>query len=277
MNLKILFISFLLLLNLSGVFALQVQPTEQHSATTLQQSQDLLGQINWSLIVFWASITTFACIILGLIFWIMWKIYKKITEERRTKDNTEYRKYLSDIKMCKINSDKKYFYRQWWSFWLFTKRAPIYARTSTGDKYIGNYMGEAVKKDGMGYFILGIEQRHSFFNREIDVVVFPYDLSKEIYKKNDDFSLTLVCEGIDEAMSSEFYSIPVIMNKESSKNSDKKFIDFSNLVMKDYFQEYVYRDVIKENIKEFRENIKQATEMNSTVQMDRKTSSNLKE
>lgn len=246
---------------------------QSNAPNPIQDTKDIFSAIPWSLIFTITLITIFVCLIAGVIIWIALKIYKKINEDRRKKDNLEYFKYTNDIKMCHINSDKKYIYRVWYKLWLGKKRAKVYALSSNGKKYVGDYLGEATKKEG--FYILGLYQIYSFFNRETDIVIFPFQLSKQLIRKNDDFTIDLMCEGVDEVMSSEYFSIPVFMNNVSRTKNDKLFTDFSNLVMEKYFREYAYRKVIKENIEEFKEGMKEATEMNPHIQLERKSVSSL--
>lgn len=271
---------FLFLLFINSTFALQVsegtpQQAQQQDGSFMDNMKQVLSEVNWGLIASITMITVGACAVFGFIFWIIWKIYKKINEDRRTKDNTEYIKYLSDVKICKINSDNRYIKKHWWSFWLLKKRAGVYIKTQFGRKFIGYYVGEAVKKEE--FFIMAIEQKNSFFARETDVVVMPYKLMRQVYLKNDDFTLDLVCEGIDEVLSSEYYTMPVFVNPDNKKSNKKDFIDFSSHIMDTYFKTYIERDATKEIIKEYRTNIKEATEMNSGLLLDRKSTSQLRE
>lgn len=234
--------------------------------------EGILSAVPWDLVWTIVGITILIAIVGGICLWIGLKIYKKINEDRRKKTDLEYFKFKIDEKMCLINADKKYAYRTWYTLWLGRKRADIYAMTELGRKHIGQYSGEAVKKEG--YYLLSLYQKYSFFDRETDVVIFPYDLSKSMIKKNDDFSIDIVCEGVDEVLSSEYYSIPVISNIQSEQ-AENRFVDFSNQIMEKYYKQYMYRDVIKNNISEFREGIKDATEMNPSIQHKRKGGGNL--
>lgn len=215
-------------------------------------------------------------ILIGLILlffaWIMIKLIKWFIEERKKKDNLEYYKFSLDMKQAIINRDRRYIKRRWWSLWILKKRAPIYAETKNGKKLIGYYEGEADKKEG--FFIIALYQIYSIRRREKDVLIIPYKLKEIVYKKNDDFSINLVCEGVDETLSSEYFSLLLIENP--NKDSKKVFLDYSNQVMEEYFKEYVYRDKIKNLIIESRENVLDATEMNANIQLARKTENNLK-
>jgi len=246
---------------------------ESNAPTPIEDTKALFSAIPWDWIIIITLITVLICLIFGGLLWVALKIWKKINEDRRKKDNLEYFKYTNDLKMCIINADKKYIKRVWYKLWIGKKRAKIYANTTHGRKYVGDYLGEATKKEG--FYVLGLYQVYSFFSRETDIVIFPYELSKQIIKKNDDFTLDLLCEGIDEVMSSEYFSIPVFLNTGDKMRDEKVFADFSNLVMDKYFKEYAYRKVIKENIEEFKEGMREATEMNPNIQVERKSVSAL--
>lgn len=250
-----------------------VEQSNAPQGGTIQETKDIFSAINWGLILSITLITCFIGIIFTIIIWVALKIWKKINEDRRKKDNLEYFKYSNDLKMCLINSDKRYTGKVWYKLWIGSKRAKVYAVTTHGRKYVGDYLGEATKKEG--FYILGLYQIYSFFNRETDVVIFPYELSKQLIRKNDDFTIDLICEGVDEVMSSEYFSIPVFQNSGDKMKDDKLFADFSNLVMDKYFKEYAYRKVIKENIEEFKEGMRDATEMNPNIQVERKSNSAL--
>jgi len=249
-----------------------VNVVETTNQPVYTQATGMFSQIPWDLVINISIISVLVMIVLGLIYWIVLKIYKKIKDIRKKKEDLEYYKYTMDLKMCHLNSDKHYRKKKAWTLWLFWKKADVYAVTELGRKFIGKYDGEAVKKEG--FFLLSLEQKHSIFSSETDVVIFPYEISKQIVRRNDDFTIDLHCEGIDEVMSSEYYSIPVFKN--TGKDKKKIFADFSNMVMKDFFQEYVYRNVIKEQTKEYSDTVKEATEMNPNIQYARKDNSNLK-
>lgn len=252
-------ISLLFTLGLS--YAVQVQQV-QNPSVAVQKPTSM-----WV----YAGIGLLVAIILGglliLFFWIIYKIYKKFQDDARKSVDLEFYKFTTDIKMCRINSDGRFRYGRWWTFFLFKKRASIYADTENGLRHVGYYDGHAIKKEE--YLIIGLFQKTGLFTSETDVLIIPYQL-KHFVKFNDDFSLTIKnCEGVDEVMSSEFFSMPVF-NAKRLNEKERYFVDFSNHVLENYFRTYAYRDVIKNNISEFRENIRDATEMNSTIQLKRK-------
>jgi len=224
--------------------------------------------IHWNVIMPIITIAIIGGIIIAIVMFIISKIVKRIKLNNRIKDDLEFRKYYLDKKNCEMNKKIKYKYKNPLTIWLLYKKAKIYLNTSEGKKFCGYYEGELVKKEG--YFILAIELRQSFFKREVDLVIFPYKLKKYMIRYNDDFTIDLFCEGIDEVISSEYFSMPVFNNK-SNKDKKQIFLDFSDEIIKNYYEKYGYREILKENINQFSENIKKATEMNSQITINRKT------
>jgi len=251
-----------------------VTSTQINPSTLVSSAPDtsILSYLNWKVVVGFILF----CLIIGLFIlflaWIFIKITKWFQDDARSGKDLEFAKYKSDLRICKINSDKRYIKRRWWTLFIFKKHAPIYIYTLEGRRYIGKYFGEGTKKEG--YFILSLLSKKGFFTREFDIIVLPSDLKKSIIKKNCDFSIDLECEGIDEVLSSEFFYIPVIKNKNLY---DKKFIDYSDKLMREYWQVYTHRNVMKDLSSEYKESIKEAVEINPNVQIDRKTTSNLKQ
>lgn len=240
---------------------------------TSQETVEWYQMINWEMVITLTVIAIIGLIVFTIFYWIVKKIASKLKEGKKGKDKDyEFDKYTTDLRMIQINKDPKYKYRNPLTAFLFWKKARIFANTSLGKKFIGYYDGEAVKKEG--FFIIGLEQRYSFFKRETDVLILPYQLRKDLIRYNDDFSIDIDCEGIDETMSSEYFSLPVFKNY-SNKEKDEIFTDFSNLVLTKYFKQFVYRDVLKGNMIDFANNIREATEMNPKVPLKRKTQDDL--
>lgn len=239
------------------------------------EQANAFANLPWTTILGLSVLFVMVLLFAWLMIWIVMKIVKRIKDNRRKKEDIEYYKYSTDMKMVLMNSDSQYIKRPWYKLFIFKKMAPVYARTYEGRKYIGDYIGEATKKEG--FFIMGIRQKYGFFKYEDDVVIFPIELKDVIVKKNEDFSLDLVCEGIDEVMSSDYYSIPVFKNLENQTKDENYFVDFSNKIMEKYYKDYVYRNVIKQNITEFKQAVTDATEQNPYIQLNRKGGGDLNE
>ena len=274
-KLIIFVLSIFLVQNIFGLTVTEQQQQQQNINSNISENEfSFKNMVDWELVITIAGIGIVVLILILIVTWIIKKIISKIKESNRKGYDLLFKMYTEDLKKCKLNSDGKYKYRNPLTLFLTFKKAKVYAETSEGKKFIGYYDGDSIKKEE--YFILALEQRHSFFKRETDIVIMPYRLKKLVFKKNDDFTLTIICEGIDEVMGSEFYSLAVFNNPEFDKYN-KLFIDYSNDVLENYLQTYAYRDVIKNKILEFREQVSKAVDMNSSVQKERKTNSNLKE
>ena len=261
-----------------SVFVSWVSAVEQVTVTTTStptNTSQIAGiTINWDVIVPIIVIGVIVTIFLLIIFWIIGKIVKKIKSGKRKGYDLEYRKYQLDLKNAFLNKNSKYKHKNPLSLWLLWSKAKVYFRTSDGKKFAGYYDGELVKKEG--YFILALELRYSFFKRETDLVIFPYELKNYLISYNDDNTIDLNVEGIDETLSSESFSIPVF-KLTSDKYKDQIFADFSDKLSEDYFKKYVFRTVIKENMKDFANSVHEATEMNASVPYKRKTGNDLRE
>jgi len=244
----------------------QTLPQQQAPGTSI-----IAGvSINWAVII--------PVVIGGILFiifaWIVWKIVKKIRSNRKKKEDIEYYKYTIDLKNAQRNKNTNYKYRNFLTIWLTYKRAKVYARTKDGRKFIGGYDGELTKKEG--YFIIALELKHSFFKRETDLVIFPYNLKKQLVEFNFDGTIDINCEGIDETLSSEYFSIPVFDNK-SDLEKNQNFVNYSNDIMKHYFQEFSHQKAMKDLTIDYTNNVREATEINASIPYQRKTNSNLRE
>jgi len=231
-------------------------------------------EINWDVIVPIIILGIIVIIFLSIIWFIVVKIIKKIKSNKKKLEDLEYYKYSIDLKNAHMNKNQTYKYKNPWLLGLIYSRAKIYARTTNGRKFIGHYDGELVKKEG--YFLLAVELRHSFFKREIDLVIFPYTLKRELIEFNSDGTIDLNCEGLDETLSSEYFSIPVFDNT-SDEFKESQFVNYSNEIMKNFFQEFSHQKAMKDLTIDYTNNVREATEINATIPYNRKTNSNLRE
>lgn len=231
-------------------------------------------EINWDVIIPFTIFGVIIIIVLSIIFFIVSKIIKKIKSNKKKLEDLEYYKYSIDLRNAHMNKNERYKYKNWLMLFLTYKRAKIYARTSNGRKFVGYYDGELVKKEG--YFLLAVEFRHSFFKREVDLAIFPYNLKDELIEFNSDGTIDLNCEGLDETLSSEYFSIPVFKN---TSDIEKKqiFSNYSQEIMENYFQNFSNQNVMKSLTIDYTNNIREATEINSSIPYTRKTNSSLKE
>jgi len=269
---KVFSFLILILVFMFNVNAISVQDTSGQTMNQPLVDTGILSNvsINWNVIIPITIIAVIIGLLLMIIMWFVSKIVKKIKSSRRQKEDLEYYKYSLDLKNANMNKNPKYKYRNILTLFLMWKKSKVYARTSRGRKLIGYYEGELVKKEG--FFVMAIELRYSFFKREVDLVIFPYELTDELIFFNDDGTIDLEVEGIDEVLSSELFSLPVFKNNTERKEI---FADFSDRVYKDYFEKFGNRKSHIDTIKDSAVKIREATEQNPSVPYQRKTGNDL--
>jgi len=264
---------FFIFFSIINVSAIAVQDTTGKPTTNANVNTGILSQvsINWDVIIPITIVVIIIGIFVAIIMWVIAKIVKKIRSARKQKEDLEYYKYSLDLKNANMNKNSKYKFKNIWTLMLLWKKSKVYARTSRGRKMVGYYEGELVKKEG--FFVLAVELRYSFFKREVDLVIFPYELTNELVFFNDDGTIDLEVEGIDEVLSSELFSLPVFKN-----NTQRKVIfdDFSDRVYKDYFEKFGDRKAHIDTLKDSAVKIREATELNPNVPYQRKTGNDLK-
>lgn len=266
----------IILVNILFLFSIVNSVVIQQTTNAVETKPGVFSQvgINWDMIIPIVIIVFLIGIVVMFVLWFVGKIVKKIRENRKQKEDLEFYKYSLDLKTCFMNKNSKYKSKNILTLGLLFKKAKIYARTSRGRRMVGYYEGELVKKEG--FFILAIELRYTFFRREIDLVIFPYELIDQLIFFNEDGSIDLEVEGIDEVLSSELFSLPVFKNS-SNKNSNEIFTDFSDRVYQDYFKKFGDRKSHIDTIKDSALRVKEATEMNVSVPYKRKTGNDLQE
>lgn len=203
----------------------------------------------------------------GGIIWLIWWIVKKIKENKRKHTDLLYSKFLIDLKNCHQNRDYSLKKRNAKTFFLTYKRADIMLNTrEKGIKYFGKYDGELLVKDN--FVMIGVHRTTGVWTREKDIIIIPFELRnrvrKERYGKSD--VMTIYGEGIDEVMNTDYYN-EVIFYDESKKD---KLISFTDYINKTFLENYVYRQVIKDNLLDYKESLDKIVELNPNIQVDRK-------
>lgn len=217
------------------------------------------------------ALTIFVMIIIGffalcLSFWVIWKIYKAISDYGKKRKDFLYENFEVDLKQCYIGKDNTMMKRNWKFFWLFWKRNYVYADTENGLKIIGNYNGETSKKEN--FYLISIHNKMGFKNL-YKIILVPTSIKNKLIKKlqvDNKSVLVLDCEGIDNIGNTDYYYMPLI--KDLSKD---KFIDFADKIHKEYIESIVYRDVIKTNLLQYREGVIRSVEVNPNVHFKRRT------
>ncbi len=203
-----------------------------------------------------------------LIFaWILSKIYKKLTDHNKRKRDFMYDMFESDANQCHINRETSMKIRNWKFLWFFWKRDPVWIdKEKSGLSTIGGYNGECIKKES--FWLLGIYNKLGMFRFIEQVIVIPLDIKKELVKEvyiGKKKVLILNCDGVDQIENTDYYLIPLIKDKNS------KYLDFADMIHTEYIEKTVHRDIIKENMLEYKKGITKAVETNPAVQMKRRT------
>lgn len=199
--------------------------------------------------------------------WIFYKIQSKIEETSREKNDFYFSIFNRDRQNAHFNADARLKKKNWKMMWFFYKRKPVYAKTKKGLKLLGHYDGETDKKEN--FYILTVYNKLGMFSYRTRAILIPKELKDVIVEKvtlDKQTYITLNCEGIDEVENTNYFLIPLI----EDPNKDKSFLDFADLIHKKYFEKLIYRDVIKENLQGYRQNMIDAVEGNLTIQAKRR-------
>lgn len=78
--------------------------------------------------------------------------------------------------------------------------------------------------------------------------------------------IVIDAEGIDQVGNTDFYFQPLLKDP----NNNKEYLDFADKIHEDYFGKTIYRDIIKENLQQYREGIIKSVETNPNVHFNRR-------
>lgn len=252
-------------------FAYSVQVVKSDDNVMTSQEDKIQGTGKFlAYVVLWIMGATilfiiFCGILLG-IFWIMWKVYKKLTEYNRGKHDFVYNTFTHDLTQCHYGYDKNMKKRNWKLFWLFWKRKPVYIEGDNGLEAIGGYHGETYRKNG--FYLIGLYNKMGLFKYLGQIIIIPIELKDDVIKKynvNGEHALIIKAEGIDRFIRDMYY-IPLIKNPKSNK----EFLDFSNKISSEYMEVETYRDMISENLQKYREAVIRSVESNPQVHFKRR-------
>lgn len=213
------------------------------------------------------AIILFIGAIIFLLAWIMYKIYTKIQEYNRKKRDFLYYDFEHNATYCHVNRDTLMKHKRLRTFWIFWKRSNVYAKTKNGLEFLGYYNGEAQKKEN--YYMVSLYNKLGFFKYQESIIFIPSHMKNDLINKIDTDgkrSMIIYCEGVDSIENTDYYYIPLIYDPKDPN----KFIDFSDMIHKDYVEKTVYKDVIKEDLLSFRENIIRSVEANPNVHISRR-------
>jgi len=210
-------------------------------------------------------------IIVGLIIFIIWFIVNKIREAKRKHSDLLYQKFTIEVSKCHQNRDSRLKKRNFKTFFLTFKRSNILLNTQEeGLKVFGKYDGELIEKDN--FVLLSIYRVTGVFSREKDIIIIPYELRKLLKKEKHgkNWELIIKAESIDEALNTDYYGQLVV---KDNKDNDK-LINFNEYIQEKFMKKYIMRQVIKDNLLDYKSSMDKAVEINPNVQVERKNPKN---
>jgi hypothetical protein len=269
--LKFLSVLLLALFVSSSIYSVQVVKSDDNTQNAIGSTDKIEGTgkflayvVVW-LMGFFLMFIVFCGILVGL-FWLVWKVYKKLTEYNRGKHDFIYNTFTFDLIQCHYNYDKNLKKRNWKLFWLFWKRKPVFVETENGLEAIGGYHGETYRKNG--FYMIGLYNKVTLFKYIGQIIIIPLDLKSKIVKKynvNGEDAIIIKAEGIDRFIRDMYY-LPLVKNPKK----DKEFLDFSDKISESYLGVETYRDIITENLQKYREGIIKSVESNPQVHFKRR-------
>lgn len=249
-----------------SVFAVQVVQTSEPVVTEPSNAQVIGSYLG---VVFFFLI--FGGIAIGIIVWVIVTIQRKIAEYNQRKRDFIYYDFENNLHQCHINRDQRLKYKNWKTFNIMWKRTNVYVKTKTGLEFIGQYQGECKKKEN--FYMIALYNKLGWFKYVESIVFIPILLKDDLVIKMEqgkNVNLIIYCEGIDNIANMDYYFIPLISDPESPK----EFLDFADMIHTEYLEKIIYRDVIKENLQQYREGIIKSVETNPNVQFSRRTEKN---
>jgi hypothetical protein len=203
----------------------------------------------------------------GVVIFVIYWIIKKIKENQRKHTDLLYSRFLIELKNSHQNRDTELKKRNIFTFGLTYARTDIYLNTKEkGIKYFGKYDGELLVKDN--FYLIAVHRITGMFSREKDIIIIPYELRNKVRKEKINGKSMLLIEGesVDECLNTDFYN-EIIFQDEKTKD---KLISFNDYISTHYLQNYVYRQIIKDNLLDYKESLDKIVEMNPYIQTERK-------
>ena len=208
----------------------------------------------------------FLGLFVGVIILIIWLIIRNIRANERKHSDLLYGKYKIELEKCNHNKDTRLKWRNWKTGFLTFKRSQILLDTETGLKFFGYYDGEMIQKDK--FYLIATYKITGIFTRDKDIVIIPYELRHKVKKDliNGNYVMTIKAESIDEALNTDYYAQCVF---KDSQNKDG-LISFNDYIQKEYMETYVLRQVVKDNLLDYKTSMDKAIELNPNIQYGRK-------
>lgn len=206
-------------------------------------------------------------IVVGIIIFIIYYIVNKVKEAKRKHKDLLYGKFCIEIDKCHQNRDNNFKSRNWKTLFFTFKRSDIYLQTKEqGLKLFGKYDGELVEKDN--FYLISVYRVTGIFSREKDIIIVPYELRNLIHKEkhSKNYEMIIHAESIDEALNTDYYAQLVI--KDNKDNN--KLINFNEYIQTNFMEKYVLRQVIRDNLLDYKQSMDRVVELNPNIQVSRK-------
>jgi hypothetical protein len=260
----------ILILILSSTFAVKV--TDNSEAPSQAVENGIQSVIATILTI---GFLTFIAIVFMLLFaWLLMKIWAKLTEVKKGKNDFLFESFENFASQSHINYDKKLKKKNWKLFYIFWKRKPVFIENDKGFlECVGLYHGECYKKEG--YYMVVIQNKIGMFQFTYQMILIPMALKDKIVKKIDlenNRTMIIRCEGLDTLASTDYIYMPLLRDPKGRL----EFIDFSDKIHKEFIEKIVYRDMIKENLLSSRKMVIQSVETNPFVHFGRRGGENFK-
>jgi len=259
-KLKLLLVMIMGVLTLNNVLGITIMENVKKTAPV---NNSPVGSIIGGAVVMGVGLGIFV----GLIIFIIWFIVNKIREARRKHSDLLYQKFTIEVSKCHQNRDGRLKKRNYKTFFLTFKRSNILLDTTEeGLKVFGKYDGELIEKDN--FVLLSIYRITGIFSREKDIIIIPYELRKLLKKEKHgkNWELIIKAESIDEALNTDYYGQLVV---KDNKNNDK-LINFNEYIQENFMKKYIFRQVIKDNLLDYKSSMDKAVEINPNIQVERK-------
>jgi len=217
-------------------------------------------------------LTVLVMVVIGAVFILIFLyaiiiIFKKLSYHNRRNVDYRFEEFTLDNEQALMNRDRELKKRNWLYFFIFWKRSPVYAYTKNGAQMIGQYNGEVRKKEN--FYFISLHYKISMFKSIEKLLIIPHELEFSVQKlffgKNK--VMFIECEGVDRFSNTDYYLLPLIIDRTNKQ----KFLDLTEIVKKSYIELNTYRNIISDNLGEFKQGITKAVEMNPNINYKRRS------
>lgn len=264
-RINILFLFIILIFSFCNIYGVQV--IEKQQIEPESQFGEGIAKIIVSIIVFSFIILVIGLILFGIAF-AFYKMSRKLTEYEKRKRDFLYYDFENNTIQAHQNRDSTLKFRNWKFFFIFWKRMPVMVKGQNGLQAIGEYNGEFTKKEN--FYMLSIYNKIGVLKYFEKMIIIPMNIKNVIVEKiqiGKQKAVVLNCEGIDNVGSTDYYYMPLIRNEQRPQ----EFLDFSDYIFTNYIEKVTHRDIIRENLMEYRHSVIKAVEMNPNLTMKRRS------